>query len=220
METTACEFAGITVAWMFESGPRMTNATTKPVPVLSPRLALAAWLLVACAIALSGAATRAPFVFPLWLVTSVVSWTVAYRRSVAVRQWVQAIDLRALLLGHAIRLPIGALFLHEMHAGRLAPVFATRAGYGDIAIGALALPIVLAVPTLTPLRRRLVAGFSLVGLVDILVAVGTGMYLLLVARDPLFVAPISHMPYPFIPALVVPAVILSHLAVLARLRTV
>ncbi|MFN0247330.1 MAG: hypothetical protein ACKV2T_10620 [Kofleriaceae bacterium] len=191
----------------------MSDVTTRSVPTLSPAVALVAWLVAALALIASGVAARVPPVMPAWIALSVAGWIVAYHRSSTLRAWADSLDLRALVIAHAIRLPIGALFLYEMSRGRLAPLFAERAGYGDIAIGALALVATLAIPS----RRKLVAAFSWLGLADIFVALGTGMFLLFVVEDPMFTTPITTLPYPLIPAIVVPLVILSHVLVIARL---
>jgi hypothetical protein len=90
-------------------------------------------------------------------------------------------------------------------------MFADRAGWGDIAIGLLALALAF-----TPLRRRSVVAFSVIGLVDILLALGTGSYLMVIARDPLMLAAIARLPYALLPLVVVPIVIGAHLLVLAR----
>jgi hypothetical protein len=192
----------------------MSNVTTRSVPGFSPTVAAVMWLVVGFALMASGVVARIPQVMPAWIASSVVGWIVGYRRSPAVRAWADAIDLRVLVIAHAIRLPIGVLFIYEMTRGRLAPMFAERAGYGDIVIGMLAVVVTLAVPA----HKRIVAVFSWIGLADIFVVLGTGMYLLLIVKDPLLVGPISHLPYPLIPALVVPLVILAHCLAIARVR--
>jgi hypothetical protein len=192
----------------------MSDVTTRSVPTLSPVLALVAWLVAGIALIASGVAARVPPVMPAWIVSSVAGWMIAYHRSSTLRAWADSLDVRALVIAHAIRLPIGVLFIYEMSHGRLAPLFAERAGYGDIAIGVLALVATLAIPS----RPKLVAAFSWLGLADIVVALGTGMYLLFVVKDPMFTTPITKLPFPLIPGIVVPLVVLSHALVIARLR--
>ncbi|MEJ7597822.1 MAG: hypothetical protein WKG01_07945 [Kofleriaceae bacterium] len=176
------------------------------------------WLVAGIAFAMSGVVARLPPLAPMWVAGSVAGWTLAYRRSCSVRDWARGIDLRAIMLGHALRLPIGAVFLYEASQGRLAPMFANTAGSGDIVVGALALATTLALPAITVRRVRIVRAFTWFALIDICVALGTGMYLLLVVGDPTFVVPFARLPFPLLPGVIVPLVITTHLLTLARLR--
>ncbi|MDQ3335187.1 MAG: hypothetical protein M4D80_08495 [Myxococcota bacterium] len=190
----------------------MLEATTKPVP--DPRLLVAAWYSIAVLLALAGVLTYAPSAGPAMLVVSCATWIVLYRRRGHTRRWLDSIPLRPLIALHAIRLPIGAVFLFEASHGRLAPLFASRAGWGDIATGALA----IVVAGFAWKRRGVVRAFTIIGLLDILFALGTGMYLAFGVRDPLMLDAIARLPFPLLPLAIVPTVILTHLLVLARLR--
>jgi hypothetical protein len=192
----------------------MSKATTSTVPAPPSRapLAIALWAAAGFLLAVSGILTRVEAIAPAFVFGSVALWGASYRQRGAVATWLDGVPLRTLLLLHAIRLPIGVAFLWEASRGQLAPVFADRAGIGDIVIGAVA----LAVGAFFLRRRLIVIAFSVFGLVDIFVALGTGMYLWFVAQDPLMVAAIARMPYPLLPLGVVPAVIVAHLVVLAR----
>jgi hypothetical protein len=199
-------------AWFFDSDPLMHEATTKPVP--GPRLLVAAWYAFAVVLTLSGILGRAPLVGPVMLVGSCATWIVLYRRRGQARRWLDSIPLRPLLALHIIRLPIGAVFLVEASQGRLAPLFAARAGWGDIAVGAAA----IVVAGFLWRRRGAVRAFTILGLADILFALATGMYLMFGVQDPLMLDAIARLPYPLLPFAVVPTVILTHLLVLARTR--
>jgi hypothetical protein len=194
----------------------MLEATTRTVPVPSHRapLLVALWAAVGASLAFAGAATHAPPLIPLFVVTSVFGWTIAYTRGGPVREWLDALSLRGVVALHAIRLPIGAAFLWEAGRGELAPLFAERAGWGDMIVGAAAIGVAL----FAWQRRRVVRAFALIGLVDILIAFATGTYLLFVAKDPLMLGAIARLPYPLLPFGVVPAVMTTHLLMLARLR--
>jgi hypothetical protein len=187
---------------------------------------VAAWVVLGIALAVSGIIGRVPQAGPLFLLLSCGGWVIAYLRRGGVYEWARALPLRGPVAVHAIRLPIGAAFVWEASRGQLAPLFAERAGYGDIAIGVLAMVVTYVVrppsdvvdETHTDHRTRaVVIAFSILGLVDILVALGTGMYLMFVVRDPSMLGAIARLPYPLLPFLIVPSVILTHLLVLHRL---
>lgn len=187
----------------------MSDVTTRFVP---PRW-LVAWAALGVALAAAGALPHAPPIAPAFVVASCVLAVTAYRRAGATRAWADGLPLPPLVAVHAVRLVIGALFLVEYSRGHLPAAFAVRGGVGDIIVGALAVPTALAAH-----RRGWVRAFSLFGLADIVLVFGTAMYLLLVARDPLMTAGLSQTRYALLPLGVVPAVILSHALVLARLR--
>jgi hypothetical protein len=148
-------------------------------------------------------------VLPVWAEAAV------YHRGGALRAWADAIGLRALVALHAIRLPIGAVFLWEYAHGRLPAAFAVRGGVGDIVVGIAAIMMVGAIGAVA--RPRLLAMFSVLGLVDIVVVAATAMYLLLVAKEPLMTAALTSMSYALLPLVVVPVIIASHVLALSRL---
>ncbi|MGA9489838.1 MAG: hypothetical protein WBV80_06240 [Mycobacterium sp.] len=115
----------------------------------------------------------------------------------------------------------GVTFLVAMALGRLPAVFALPAGLGDIAIG------VEAVFVARNLRRgvggRRVVWFNVLGLVDLVVALGIGFAAAPAALRLLSVSPsteaISLLPLALIPATVVPLAAALHLLSLQKLRT-
>lgn len=186
----------------------------------SVHLALAAWLLVAAAITLTGPATRVgPALGPLGILGGVGLGLLAHRALPAVRAWARAIDLRWLALYQALRAPIGASFLWLHAEGRLPVEFATVAGYGDIAAGLGALAAVACLPANTPARRRFVLLWNAAALFDILLVVGTAQRMILVlGRREMFQAFVDTPALVMLPLFVVPTVILAHVLVFARLR--
>jgi len=185
-----------------------------------PSLALLAWFALAGALALAGVVVRiGPPLGPLGILGGVGLGLLAHARSSGVRAWTRAIPLRGLILFQALRAPIGAAFLVLAAAGRLPQEFADVAGWGDHAVGLLALLAAACVPTRTPLRRRLVLLWNLAGLLDILLVVATAQYLIIGLGRADMLAAFTDMPaMAMLPLFVVPAVILAHLAVFLRLR--
>jgi hypothetical protein len=116
----------------------------------------------------------------------------------------------------------GVTFLVAMALGQLPAVFALPAGLGDIAIG------VEAVFVARNLRRgvvgRSVVWFNILGLVDLVVALGIGFAAAPAAVRLLSVSPstetISLLPLALIPATLVPLAAALHLLSLQKLRTV
>ncbi len=192
----------------------MTSLTTAPRPTSSfPRALLVAWALLATALAAWAPLSRAPFLVPLSIVFAVIAGVVLHRRSPAVRAAVERLDVRALLAVHVLRAPIGILFLVLHARGALPAIFAVRAGVGDALVGLGAIVAIFA-----PSRRRYLLAWNVLGLLDIAMSVATGQKVLFLDRDPTAIATVQAFPFPLIPFLVVPAVVLTHLAIFARLR--
>jgi hypothetical protein len=150
-----------------------------------------------------------PAVVPIAIVSIIVTGVVAYRRP-AVRRAVDAIDTRVLVLMHTVRAPIGAAFLFLYAHGRLPGAFAIRGGVGDIVAGLAALFV------LSSTRRTKV--WNLFGLLDLAMVVATAQKLAFVDHDPLMRGAFAQFPFPMLPLFVVPLMVLSHLALFARLR--
>jgi hypothetical protein len=114
----------------------------------------------------------------------------------------------------------GVTFLVVMALGQLPAVFALPAGLGDIAIG------VEAVFVARNLRRGVVGRnavwLNILGLVDLVVALGIGFAAAPAAVRLLFVSPsteaISLLPLALIPATVIPLAAALHLLSLQKLR--
>lgn len=194
----------------------MLHATTNTVPISSTRMPLlvGAWLGVGTTLATAGALSAIPQLAPAFVAASVTMFVLVYLRGGTVRRWADALPMRAMIAAHALRLPIGAVFLWEESRGLMDPTFAARAGWGDIAVGAAAMLVAL----FGSRRRGVVRAFAWFGLVDILIALGTAMYLLFVVNDQVTFDAITRLPYPLLPLVVVPAVITTHLLMLARTR--
>lgn len=188
------------------------NATTARPLSFSAGRVITGWLAGASAIALSGVLPRAPLIVPGAIVSSVLTGVVAYRRSAALRAWVASIDVRKLMALHLLRAPIGMTFLFLYSKGLLPALFALRAGVGDTVIGLLAIAAI-AIPSR---RGRLL--WNALGLVDITMSVATAFKAVIFARVPVALATMGQFPFPLIPFFVVPAVVLTHLALFTRLR--
>jgi hypothetical protein len=124
---------------------------------------------------------------------------------------------------HTLRVA-GGIFLVVLALGELPAVFAVPAGLGDIAVGVAAPFVARRLARGGPLgaHRRGAVWFNVLGLVDLAVALGTGV---LAARGParlLDVTPsteaLALLPLALIPLTAVPILIALHVVSLRRLR--
>lgn len=137
---------------------------------------------------------------------------IAYFRISALRAWVEGIDVRALILVHVSRL-IGVYLLMLQQQGALPRAFAIPAGIGDIVVAVMALPIVFA-PLEEDLRRRAIRIWSVVGLIETLLILVTVARLNL--REPGELRLLTELPLSFLPTLLLPLIIATHVIILHR----
>ena len=105
----------------------------------------ALWLVLALAASALGVVSMDRLALvPAGLLAGVLALVLAYRRVPSFRAFARGIDLRIPILFHFVRLPIGIAFLVLESFQRLDPTFATRAGWGDVLAGGLALVAALA----------------------------------------------------------------------------
>lgn len=188
-------------------------------------LALALWLALVFVLGAEGAFVRPPGTPPLPILFGatipLVLFLAAYFASSAFKAFVLDSDLR---LGAAIQgwRVAGLGFLALYAQGVLPGQFAVPAGLGDIAIGVTAPWIVLALvrqPAFS--RSRLFVTWNLLGILDLIVAVGTGALssgLLAGFTGSATTAPMARLPLLFIPAYLVPLFVMLHLAALFQAR--
>jgi hypothetical protein len=128
-------------------------------------------------------------------------------RAAWLRQAFRRLGLRGMLLVHLGRF-VGFYFLWLEARGRLPTEFAQRAGWGDVIAAAGAL--LLLFPWRDgPAFRRILAVWNGIGLLDLLVAVGTATWLN--ATRPGSLVELSRLPLALVPLYFVPLLITSHL---------
>ena len=138
------------------------------------------------------------------------------------RDLVRRTPLASLVGVHSVRV-LGISFVLLYWAKRLPAPFALAAGWGDVAVGVLAMPLALwltrdagAVP------RGLVGMWNALGVLDLVIAVGLGTTsspgpLRLFHGEPSS-AIMTTVPWVLIPAFLVPSMIFVHLCTFYRLR--
>ena len=149
------------------------------------------------------------------LIPVIVFSVVGFGSSVG-RSRLQSAPVPALIALNVIRI-LGVLFVLLYAAKRLPAPFAPIAGWGDVAIGATALPVALWVTRQPDTARRAVLVWNSLGLADLVTAVTLGA---LSAPGPSRVffgdpssALMSSVPWILIPCFLVPSLSFVHLVV-------
>ena len=126
------------------------------------------------------------------------------------------------LIGVQFYRVLGIIFLILYGSGKLPGLFAWPAGLGDVLVGVLAPVVAIAYARGPRENRDLVLAWNIFGIVDLIVAVATGI---ITSPSPFqlfaFDLPnelISAFPLVLIPTYLVPASVLLHLASLAKLQ--
>jgi hypothetical protein len=131
----------------------------------------------------------------------------------SLRVWVDAIDLRKLVLLHATRF-VGVAFLVLYQRGQLPYAFAVPGGVGDIIVATFAVTFAFA-PFEPALRRRAVTIWNVVGLIDILLVALTAARLNF--AEPGQMRALTQLPLSLLPTFLVPLIIATHVIIFARL---
>ncbi len=163
----------------------------------------------------------APLALLLGLLIPLSLFLVGYRTIATLREFVLSVDPRLIVGVQAWRWAgFGFLTLYTYKV--LPGVFAWTAGLGDMAIGVTA-PLVLATLLRRPdfaASKRFVA-WNLSGILDLVVAVGIGAVVPLVAPNfygEVTTAPMSQLPLALIPTFLVPTFLILHLTALLQAR--
>ncbi|HET9635390.1 MAG TPA: hypothetical protein VFP26_05615 [Gemmatimonadaceae bacterium] len=187
------------------------SATVSPRPALYGTLV---WLAGATAIGLTGVLGTQRFGPPLLALALTIAAVFVSSRVAVVRESVDSLPLQALVGIHAVRF-IGIVFLILGARGELSPLFAERAGWGDVTTAAIA--VVLVLIGLAKVPRSVLLAWNTLGMLDLFVAVGTATFL--VARgDVPGVQPLLSLPLILVPIFAVPLLFATHVALFRRLR--
>jgi hypothetical protein len=184
---------------------------------------VAGWLLTALGASLFGllrvGPSSPPIPIGLALLVPLLLAGLAYARSARLRSLLLGADLRW-LIGVQLWRVAGEVFLLGYARNELPASFAIPAGIGDVLVG-LAAPFVavLSAPS-TRAGRRIIIGWCVVGLADLVVAVTMGVLNApgkfgLLAGE-VTTAPLLELPLSLIPTFFLPLSILLHLIVLRR----
>jgi hypothetical protein len=188
---------------------------------------IAVWFLAVLGFSLFGLLRAGPSGLPMpigvALLVPVILGVVAYARSAEFRRLLLRADLRW-LIGVQLWRIAGGLFLLDYARHELPASFALPAGVGDVLVGLAAPFVAVVAPWGTSTARRIVIGWCVVGIADLIVAVTMGVLnasgkLGFLAGE-VTTAPMLELPLSLIPTFLVPLGILLHLIVLRRSREI
>jgi hypothetical protein len=179
--------------------------------------AVAVWFALVFVLGASGSFVRPPGTPPLPVGIAVsfpiIGFLAAFRMSQSFRDSVMTADLRLMTGIQAWRFG-GLAFLALYAQGLLPGLFAWPAALGDIAIGVTSPWIVRALIQSENFKdSRLFLVWNLLGILDLVVAVTTGVLgSWLAAGGEVTTAPMAQLPLVLIPAFFVPIFVMLHLA--------
>lgn len=186
-------------------------------------MVLGGWFVLAVVLAAAGLYRGEPERMPrieFGLVIPIVVALLIFWRSAGLRRLIDAVP-QHWLVGVQTYRALGAVFLILLGMDRLPGAFAWPAGLGDVLVGAFA-PIVAIAYLRNPRRNaRWVWAWNVLGLLDLVIAVGTGV---LTSPSPIqklaLHAPnelIANFPLALVPTFLVPISVVLHFASLRRL---
>lgn len=126
-----------------------------------------------------------------------------------------------LLIGLNIARLLGALFLFLAAEGRLGGPFPYSAGWGDIVVGALAVPALWLASRPVPQAPGFLAAWNILGALDLIVAVFLGVTSGPESPLPLFAvgnSAVQTLPWSFIPTVLVPFYLIVHAILFVQIR--
>jgi hypothetical protein len=184
---------------------------------------LGGWIVASALLAGAGVYNRTSGEAAPWLgaafAGTLTALLLAARIPVVARSLAHAGTAARLAVPHTIRV-VGVVFLIAMAQGKLPAVFALPAGLGDIAIG-LSAPFVARRLARNQGRGEAVR-FNLLGILDLVVALGIGFLAGLGPYRPFEVTPstdsLAVLPLVLVPTVAVPLAIALHIVSLGRLR--
>jgi hypothetical protein len=188
---------------------------------------LAAWFFAAVAFAATGAVTTNGFGAAgvgLTVVLPIIAIAILAPRWSILRSALYGIPLPILIGVNAVRI-FGYFFIIHYAAGRLPAPFAPSAGWGDVLVGFTAIPVAFFAARQMAGWRQLTFVWNLVGIVDLVLAIGFGVTSAFDSPLRIFsggpdTALMAELPMFLIPGFLVPVFVLTHLAVFVRLRQV
>ncbi len=137
---------------------------------------------------------------------------IACLRLPALREWIDAVDLRSLILLHAVRF-VGIHYLLLYHRGILPREFALSAGIGHVIIAAMALPVAFA-PLEPGPRLRAISIWNVAGFADLILVIATMTRLNV--SEPLHLLPLMRLPLSLAPTFLMPLLLATHVIIHLR----
>ncbi len=190
---------------MLTSGESSQTFSIKIMPKL-PYWILASFLLLSFVLGASKVyEVLPPQCVGITIALGTIFFITLYLRVKSFRDFFEEISTSELILCHCIRVPIGGAFLFLGSEEMLPDLFAKNAGYGDIVTGFLGVICVVLVTYLKLPCRYIFLLWSIIGIIDLFQAVGTGLYFATtiagsmdwITRLPLILVPVVILPFLF-----------------------
>lgn len=183
------------------------------------------WIGFAIALATTGiyAATATPVpAVGVVLVLPLLAIGGAALLSAGVRETLLALPVPLLLGLNALRILPGAFILLLASQGKLSGPFPQSAGWGDIIVGVIAIPLTVAVARNFAGSRRMLLAWNILGTLDLLEAVVLAVLSVPGSPQQIFGGAVGStamgvLPWSNIPTLLVPFYFLTHGVIFARL---
>jgi hypothetical protein len=156
-----------------------------------------------------------PLPIGLAVVVPVVLFLLWFATSAAFRDFVLSLNPRALTTLQAWRIG-GFMFLVLYAHGILPGLFALPAGWGDIAIGATAVPVAMRLANAG--HRKSFILWQILGMADLVMAVTLGTLASLLRPHGIATSPMSVLPLSLIPTFAVPLLLILHVICIAQAR--
>jgi hypothetical protein len=137
-----------------------------------------------------------------------------YFKARPLRQWIDDLDLRALVFFHVTRF-VGLYFLLLYQRGELPYAFAVPGGWGDIVVATGALLVCL-LPMADTTRHRAIRFWNILGLTDIVLVLVTAARLGF--QNPAELRALTYLPLSLLPTFLVPLIIATHVIIFVQLR--
>ena len=137
----------------------------------------------------------------------------AYFRTGAIRRAVDGLDMRTLVLLHLTRF-VGLYFLVLYQRGELPRAFAVPAGFGDIVVATMALPVAFA-PLPQAGRLRAIRIWNVVGLADMVMVMVAATRINL--SDPAQLRALTYLPLSLVPTFLVPLILATPIILFVRI---
>jgi len=192
------------------------------------RTRIAAWLTAWFAVVVILAATRALYYegglgapgLGIAVALPIAVLCIVVARTQALREEFHRVPLWLLVGVHVVRL-LGISFIILYTAGRLPAPFASAAGWGDIFVGATALPVAWFAYRQPTNVRSMIWIWNVIGIADLINAVGLGVISSPGPQRLIFAEPSSAimttLPWLLIPSFLVPLLFAVHIGIFIRL---
>src|ERR1051325_1044285 len=173
---------------------------------------IATWFILVCCVSglqlYRNDSNRVGIAVAVSALTPIVVFGVWYMLSDGFRRFILGLKPRTLTYIQSWRLA-GIIFIVLQAYGVLPGIFALPAGYGDMAIGATAL--FAASKLAVPKHRNSFLVWQLLGMADLVMAVGLGTTARLASGGGPSMAPMTMLPLSLIPTFIVPLLFIFHL---------